>query len=344
MYHIIYITNLPAFYKVNLFNRIASNRNLLVIFTHQSSLQRNDDFYLGAREFDYITISSKTFPEKLFFILKLLLQTKYQNLIIGGWDQVILWIAAFISPKRKNALIIESSIHESITNGSKGFFKRIFLSRISKAFVSGKSNSDLVKALGFKDEIIITKGVGIFNIKKQPVFSPKEIVRNFIYVGRLSKEKNLTFLIETFNQLPELNLNIVGFGPEEAFLKSKAKDNIYFLGAIPNLELYKIYQANDVFVLPSISEPWGLVVEEALNNGLPVIVSDHVGCAEEIINDANGLIFKISKPESLLNAIFKMTDIDFYNSLQQNVSKMDFFKIAEEQVNCYLTKLSKVDY
>lgn len=336
MYNIIYITNLPSFYKVNLFNRIAMNQNLLVIFTHQSNLQRNDDFYLGSREFDYITISSKTFPEKLFFILKLLLQTKYQNLIIAGWDQIILWVVAFISPKRKNAVIIESSIHESITNGFRGILKRIFLTRISTAYVSGKSNSDLIKALGFKDEVIITKGVGIFNIKKQPAYFPKDIVMNFIYVGRLTKEKNLTYLIETFNQLPELHLHIVGFGVQEAFLKSKAKGNIHFLGAIANSELYTIYRANDVFILPSISEPWGLVVEEALNNGLPVIVSDHVGCASEIVNETNGLVFKLKDPDGLKKAILQIMNISYYNNLRLNISKLNFEVVAQQQVICYL--------
>ena len=338
MNDLIYITNIPAFYKINLFNEISRFRKIKVIFTHDTSKQRNSDFYKGDRKFEFASISNKTFIGKLTFIYHLLKKEPYQQLIIGGcgWSQLILWIAAFLSSQKKNGFIVESSIIESKTTGLKGWIKKIFISRISKAYVSGKSQADLCKSLNFKGQYIVTKGVGIFNIQPQPVYKEKTSVRNFIYVGRLSPEKNLRFLIETFNQLSNLILNIVGFGPEESFLKSIAKSNIIFHGAIPNAELHKIYAANDVFILPSTSEPWGLVVEEALNNGLPVIVSDKVGCAAEIINETNGLIFQLSDPEGLKKAILKMQDINYYNKIRLNISTMDFNAIAQEQVNCYL--------
>ena len=128
----------------------------------------------------------------------------------------------------------------------------------------------------------------------------------------------------------------MGYGPQELLLKSIAKQNINFHGAIPNIELFKQYQQNDVFVLPSSSETWGLVVEEALNNGLPVIVSDKVGCAEEIVDESNGIVFRLSENDSLNNAILKIQDIEYYNSLKFNISKMDFEKIAQTQIDCYL--------
>ena len=67
---------------------------------------------------------------------------------------------------------------------------------------------------------------------------------------------------------------MVGFGRIEAQLKAAAGKNIKFIGAVDNKDLPAVYRANDVFVLPSVSETWGLVVEEALNNGLPVLLSD----------------------------------------------------------------------
>jgi len=336
MYDTIFITNLPSFYKINLFNRIAIHKKILVVFTHDYNIQRNEDFYKGSREFTFVSIANKSKLSKIIFILDLLKHTPYHHLIIGGWDQLVAWIAAFKSPRNKNGVVVESSIMESKTNGFKGLLKKLFFSRISKAYVSGKSQADLAKALGFKGQLIVTKGVGIFNIRPQPQYKVASSVKYFIYVGRLAPEKNLQYLIETFNQLPELTLNIVGFGPHELFLKSIAKQSIVFHGAIPNTELYKLYQQNDVLVLPSVSEPWGMVVEEAFNSGLPVIVSNKVGCAEEIVNDSNGIIFKLSEPDGLRNAIMKIQEIEYYNSLRLNVCKMDFDKIAEEQVKCYL--------
>lgn len=336
MYNLIYITNLPSFYKINLFNRIAKRRKILVVFTHDHSFQRNEDFYKGVREFEYHSIANKSILGKIAFIFNLLKYKPYQNLILGGLDQMVLWVAAFISPRNKNGIAVESSILESKTTGIKGYLKKLFFLRISKAYVSGKSQADLAISLGFRGQLVITKGVGIFNIKPQPAFKTVRYIKNFLYVGRLSPEKNLPFLIETFNQFPEFNLNIVGFGQQEFLLKSIGKQNIVFHGAIPNNELYKLYLQNDVFVLPSISEPWGIVVEEAFNNGLPVIVSDKVGCAKEIVNNSNGIIFKLSEPDGLRNAIIKMQEIEYYNLLRLNISRMNFEKIAIEQVKCYL--------
>jgi len=336
MYSIIYITNLPSFYKINLLNRIAQQRKILVVFTHETSTQRNNDFYSGTREFEYISLAHKTTLGKIVEIISILKNKSYQSLIVGGWDQLEYWVASFISPRNKNGVVVESSILESKTTGIKGLIKRVFLSRISKAFVSGKSQADLCKAVGFNGELIKTNGVGIFNTKPQPEFTAVSTVKNFIYVGRLSIEKNLLLLIETFNQHPELTLNIVGFGPQEKLLKEKAKQNIIFHGPIPNSELYTYYSKNEVFILPSISEPWGIVVEEALNCGLPVIVSNKVGCADEIVNQGNGIVFSLSDPDGLKSAILTMLNLDYYNSLRLNISKMDFEKIADDQVNCYL--------
>jgi len=214
--------------------------------------------------------------------------------------------------------------------------KKLFFSRISKAYVPGKSQANLAKALGFNGQVVVTNGVGIFNVRPQPPYKASTMVKNFIYVGRLSPEKNLKYLIEVFNQMPNLTLNIVGYGPQEMFLKSISKSNVIFHGAIPNSELNKFYLQNDVFILPSVSEPWGMVVEEAFNNGLPVIVSNKVGCAEEIVDETNGIVFNLSNKDELGNAIKKIQEIDYYNFLRLNVSKMDFVKASEEQVNCYL--------
>lgn len=59
-------------------------------------------------------------------------------LILGGWNSALQWICAFASPRRKNAFALESSVSESTVKGWGGLLKRIFLSRISKVFASGK--------------------------------------------------------------------------------------------------------------------------------------------------------------------------------------------------------------
>lgn len=335
-YDKIFLTNLPSFYKINLYNEIAKYLKILVVYTGHGSQGRNADFYNEKSHFEYVSIADKSKADQVKFIYSLLKKTNYSKLIIGGWDHPIYWLADFISPKKKNAVVIESSYHESNTAGLKGRIKKLFVSRISKAYVSGKAQKKILDYLNFKGESIITKGVGVFNYIQQPPFVPKTEVKKFLFVGRLTPVKNLPLLIKVFNSISSLDLYIAGFGEQEEELKAMADSNIHFLGAVENKRLPEVYQDMDVFILPSVSEPWGLVVEEALNNGLPVIISSKVGCAEEIIDESNGLVFEVDSEESLKKAILKMTDVNFYNDLRGNISKLDFNKIEEDQVKKYL--------
>lgn len=330
----IVITNLPSFYKINLYNAINKRCKLLVIFTGDYSNGRNKDFYRGEMHFEHIFLKTGKIM-RLFELWNILRNRPCQELILGGWDSMPLWLAAMISPKRKNALVIESSYLESRTNGIKGSIKRLFISRISKVYASGKSQRKISDNIGFTGETIITKGVGVFNYRKQPKYTPRQVVQNFLYVGRLTAVKNLEYLINKFNKHPKLRLTIIGFGEEEDRLRAIANSNIIFLGTVDNCDLYRHYQDADVFILPSLSEPWGLVVEEALNNGTPVMVSNRVGCAEEIVNENNGVVFTLH-PDNFEQQLQKISDITTYNRMRQHIATMDFEAIEQYQVNCYL--------
>lgn len=337
LYDKVFVTNLPAFYKINLFNEIALKKDIFVIFTHSDSKERNNNFFEGNKNFEYYFLPDSNKLLRLYHLIHLIRKIDFKELIMGGYDEIIFWLLAFTNSKKNNSLIVESSILESRTTGIAGWLKRQFMKRVTHVYASGKLQSDLCKSLRFNGRITITKGVGIFNIVPQPPYTPKKEVKNYIYVGRFSPEKNIEYLIATFNSLPEFTLNLIGYGPEEKYLKTIAKENINFLGSISNEKLYIEYQKNDVFILPSLSEPWGLVVEEALNNGLPVIVSNKVGCIDEVVKDGvNGIIFEIESINGLIDAINKISNIQFYNNLRLNISKMNFEKIRQHQVNCYL--------
>lgn len=333
---ILIVTNLPAFYKINLYNNLSAYKRILVIYTGYTSNQRNEDFFSAHSCYKYVYLQGNFFG-KLFNVIRILSTIQYCELIVGGWDQIICWLFAFCSPVRKNGCVVESSIFESKTVGIKAIAKRLYLKRFSKAYVCGLPHSQLVEQLGFNGNIIKTGGCGILNYVSQPPFCARTTIRNFLYVGRLVPEKNIQLLIEVFNGYPTLNLMIIGFGPLESALKSIANSNITFVGAIENKKLSRFYQESDVFVLPSKSEPWGLVVEEALNNGTPVLVSDKVGCYIDLVLKKDvGVIFKSEDVNSLKKGIDKMLNVDYYNSLRLNISRLDFNSRVRNQLNCYL--------
>lgn len=130
----------------------------------------------------------------------------------------------------------------------------------------------------------------------------------FLYVGRVSKEKNLDLLVDAFVRLRkqgvEAGLAIVGDGPYlPEFRKRHARPDIAFTGFLAGEELAQAYSSADVFVFPSVTDTFGNVVLEAQASGLPSIVSNEGGPAEIVIPQQSGLIFNASDPASLINAM-----------------------------------------
>ena len=332
----IYLTNLPSFYKIRLWNEVARERRLLVVFYQEVADDRNKDFFRGEMRFEHLCLRGSTMT-KVRQLVHVLRSRPYDELVLGGWENLPLLAGAFLSPRRKNACVVESSLYESTTGGVKGLVKKLFMRRISKVYACGKPQAALAEALDFRGRMVLTGGCGILNYVAQPPYAPRSEVRRFLYVGRLVEVKNLELLVQTFNEMPDLELTIVGFGQLEKHLKAMAGSNVRFVGAVDNEKLPAVYRAADVFVLPSIIEPWGLVVEEALNNGTPVIVSDRVGCKDDLVTAETGLVFRHDDAASLKAAVRQMCDVAFYNRLRQGVARLDFSRSARRQVEVYLS-------
>ena len=335
-YEILFITPIPSFYKVNLFNEIAKEKRILVLYTGANEEKRSNDFFKSDAKYEFQALCKVSYLA-IFQLVRILCSHSFNKIIVSGWDSIISFVAVFLHSKRWNGCMVESSIFDSSTEGWKAWVKKILLKRVSTVYASGKSQLKLVETLGYKGKTIEFGGCGILRYQEQPPFENRHKVHNFLYVGRLIEVKNLSLLISVFNELPQLTLTIIGEGPLENELKQHAKENIHFLGSVNNSELSRYYIENDVFVLPSISETWGLVVEEALNNGTPVIVSSHVGCSESIVEPySSGIVFENGSKEGLFNAVKQMCNVDSYNQFRKNVSKIDFIERSKQQIKSFL--------
>jgi glycosyltransferase involved in cell wall biosynthesis len=135
----------------------------------------------------------------------------------------------------------------------------------------------------------------------------------FLYVGRLSIEKGLDDLFAAFcilqRRLPGARLDFVGAGPLADDLKKRAtKLNmthaISFLGSKSLEEISALFQTCTALVLPSHSEPWGLVVNEALSYGCPVVVSSACGCVPDLVREGvTGYAFEAGDTDDLVRAL-----------------------------------------
>jgi glycosyltransferase involved in cell wall biosynthesis len=127
-----------------------------------------------------------------------------------------------------------------------------------------------------------------------------------LYVGRVSREKDLDLLAEAYRRLREEGLSIqlcvVGHGPYSKEF-SESLPEALFTGYLSGKELAAAYASADIFVFPSTTDTFGNVIIEAQASGVPVIVSDSGGPKELVDNNRNGLITKSHDVEDLTRAI-----------------------------------------
>ncbi len=128
----------------------------------------------------------------------------------------------------------------------------------------------------------------------------------FLFVGRLIERKGLEVLLGAFALLEGGELWIAGDGPlDEAVSRAAARDpRIRLFGHVPGKGLSDLYSEVDALVVPSLYETWGLVVHEGLAHGLPVIATDQVGSADDLIDPGvNGYVVAAGSAEETAQAM-----------------------------------------
>ena len=137
----------------------------------------------------------------------------------------------------------------------------------------------------------------------------------FLFVGRLESTKGIAVLLEAFSMAfanrANVRLLIAGDGALRGMVEMVVvhSQRVRWTGRLTGEALLDIYAAADVLVLPSVFEPWGLVVNEAMAAGLPVIVSEQVGCVDDLVVDGRtGIVIDADSPASLAKAMMRLTD------------------------------------
>ena len=227
--------------------------------------------------------------------------------IISGWYDMAAWAAWLWGAlhRRPRVLWAESNRFDRPRPFYKELPKRLFVSGCDYAHVYGTMSGAYTAFLGMPSHRIVTKQA-VADVRRfldaRPAEPRKPACNVLLYVGRFSREKNLPFLVRAFAALhqdraaPRIVLALVGYGPLEGELRQLAADLhigdlIQFWGPALQEELPHLYRKADVFILPSVSETWGLVVLEAMLSGLPVLVSEQCGCACDVVNPETGWTF-----------------------------------------------------
>jgi len=128
----------------------------------------------------------------------------------------------------------------------------------------------------------------------------------FLFVGRFIERKGLDVLIDAFARVEGGELWLVGDGPQRELTEAAAARDprVRTLGHLQGAPLEDAYRQTDVLVVPSLYEPWGLVVHEGLAHGLPVILTDQVGAGDDLIDDGvNGFVVPTGSSQGLADAM-----------------------------------------
>lgn len=174
--------------------------------------------------------------------------------------------------------------------------------------VYGKRQARDVVELGADPARTVTAPITALTPDRMPERprSGRDGTTRFLFVGRFIERKGIDVLLDAFARVEGGELWLVGDGPQRELVGAAAARDprIKALGQLQGEPLDDAYRETDVLVVPSLYEPWGLVVHEGLAHGLPVIVTDQVGAGDDLIDHGiNGFVVSTGSSEGLAEAM-----------------------------------------
>ncbi len=254
-----------------------------------------------------------------------MLEAEHPDIVISiGYNSWVLLSASCWAKRRNlpNILQCDSTYIDHPRVWWKEVVKGLIVRRLfDAAFVSGARSGHYIESLGIERDGI-WYGVDVvdnahFNACKKTCSLPRAFPKDyFLAVARLSPEKNISRLLLAFElyrkERGEWGLVIAGTGPEETALKGRTPKGlrglIHWHGWANYDDLPSLYHQSSCFILPSIKESWGLVVNEAMASGLPILISQNCGCVEDLCHSGiNGYDFDPLNIEQLSELMLKMS-------------------------------------
>ncbi len=265
-------------------------------------------------------------------ISKILAEGEFDAVWVHGWSWLCSLQAILAAEKLGIPILLRGETYNLAPPSSslKLKAKKIFLNwlfqKISGFLCIGTLNQAFYQSYGVDDDRLFSMPYAVDNafFQQQAHSEQREHLQRslnlepgrpiILYAAKLIAKKRPQDLLDAYRLLsvngaePEPYLLFVGDGDLRSHLEAEAQstgwNSIRFLGFRNQSELPNLYALSDVFVLPSDFEPWGLAINEAMNAGKAVIVSDRVGCAPDLVSDQkNGCIFPVGHTFALSEAL-----------------------------------------
>jgi len=337
---VVILSEIISPYRIPVFNALARHDgvDLHVVFLSETDAGlRQWRVYKDEIHFSYEVLPSARFRAgRASLLLNWKLRSSLKKfapevIICGGYNYIASWEALWWARSHDAELILwAESNHYDARSGLEWVesLKAYFLSRCDRFVVPGRAAAQYLESLGSAAASISIAPNAVDNdwFRKQAEkarasdFQASEFRRRLalparflLYVGRLVPEKGVFDLLEAYAELdPEtrstVGLAFAGDGPSKSELEWRAQDispgAISFPGFLHREDLACMYALAEALILPTHSDTWGLVVNEAMACGLPVVVTSVAGCAIDLVNDGwNGYIVPLRDPEELRAAM-----------------------------------------
>lgn len=259
---------------------------------------------------------------------------RYDAVLLHGYNYAVNILALLAAKTKKLPVFMRTETHLGLQRTKMKHWLRdtvlaMAYRSIDGFFAIGSANHAYYRSLGVPEEKIFDVPYTVDNDRfiAAAALTPEkrtDVRKRYgmpldkpviLYASKFMRRKHPDDVIRAMARLRSAGhsatLHMVGSGELEQELRelvaSLAMDNVVFSGFINQAELPKIFGASDVFVLPSENEPWGLIVNEAMCAGIPVVVSEVVGCVPDLVKDGvNGYRIKPGDIDSLATALERL--------------------------------------
>jgi glycosyltransferase involved in cell wall biosynthesis len=222
---------------------------------------------------------------------------------------------------------------------------KIFLNNVDVFVAPSKNTKKNFKKQDFINSEVITIYNGIKLLKYSEIKNTKTI----LYVGRLSKEKGVEYLLKAMpliiKEIPTVHLDIVGDGDEKHRLEILTKElnlekSVAFIGSISHSEVEKYYKKANIVTITSIwPEPFGLIGPEAMSVGRPVIGTKVGGIPEWLEDGRTGFLVEPKNSKDIANKIIKLFE---NQKLLKMMGKRAYIKSAQFSIEEYAKNLESL--
>jgi glycosyltransferase involved in cell wall biosynthesis len=332
---VVYWNNIPSPYMVERFNLIADRNkcNFEAWFNDRIEHDRSWTVDESTWHFHHSYIKTFKIGGKRFHFPLQLLKHKKPDLLVSLYAEPSFIFGWVISKLRsiKTGFWVEKTFDSWVPRKKwKDTIKYWLFKRVDFIITVGYDGRKFAQRYGARRNRIFfaPHGIDVTHFSKgcswyrsncpQSFDKMRKNVITFIYVGRLLKKKGIHYLLEAFQLVQgmsneKVELVLVGDGKDEKLFKIKCKEdrirNVIFAGFHQKRDLPKFYANADVFVFPTLGDPYGLVIDEAMACSLPIISTEAVGEIDKRVKHrVNGYIVNPKDVGSLSLAMLKLAN------------------------------------